>query len=84
MLENSVSRASQLSYPTVVFLALLLSWNIIGQAKGNADFGFQKLHQPHPVKPNSPVLACSVENSDKSEKSELQTCDSSFANTLPK
>jgi hypothetical protein len=61
MLENSVNRTLHVVYPVAVFLALVLSWNTVGQVRGNADFGFPELHQQEPRKRASTQQSCAVE-----------------------
>jgi hypothetical protein len=61
MLENIVNRTFHVVYPVAVFLALVLSWNTVGQVRGNADFGFPELHLQEPEKPASTQQSCAVE-----------------------
>jgi hypothetical protein len=61
MLENSVNRTLRVVYPVAVFLALVLSWNTVGQIRGNTDFGFPELHQQEPKKTTSMQQSCAVE-----------------------
>jgi hypothetical protein len=61
MLESSVNRTLHVVYPVAVFLALVLSWNTVGQVRGNADVAFPELHQQEPRKPASAPQSCTVE-----------------------